>query len=818
MSYCIVGVHLLSLPFHADKEYSYYVPFALQNEPKRGSLAVVPFGGANKRLSAVVSRVYESESIENLKPVLSFNSYVSLTEEEIKLCEFLARHYFCSVGDAVRSILPPGILTNISCFYRLSGKAVKDQVSEDAYRIMDLLFRDNELSDEKLLKSAGIAAYGALEELIAKGIVERIEKQVKPTNEKVTETVDLAITEEEYLALHLRGARQTAIVNHLHDYGASTLNELKDVLKVTRAHLNPLIESGIVKIEKEPNWRGLSDVPVIEKRDELSESQTRALNEICAHLTGKPEAVLFHGVTGSGKTQVMMRVMDKVLASGRQVIMLVPEIALTPQTLQRFRSVYGNRIAVCHSSLSAGERYDAWRRMKNGEADICIGTRSAIFAPFDNLGLIVIDEEHEHTYKSEQTPRYNAKEVASFRCGCHNAMLLLASATPSIESYYKAKTGVYTLVELNERYGNAILPNAMIADLKLDRKNGSASPIGMLLKQNLESVLENDKQAIFFINRRGYSNFLTCPLCGESVTCPHCSVAMTHHTKKSRLQNHLPYNEFLMCHYCGYTVPVPDKCPSCASGKLTFVGYGTQKAQEALENDFEGIRTLRMDADTTTSRYDFDNILTDFRQRKADVLIGTQMVTKGHDFPAVTLVGVLLADASLYMDDYRSNERTFSLITQVIGRAGRADDQGCAVIQTYNPEHPVILKAAAQDYKAFYEDEIRTRKTLVFPPFCDIAMISFSSEDETELANACVSFSNACRNALANEYNDVAMSIFGPFEAPIYRINETYRKRLIIKCKNNARTREMLSKIIMDFTKFVKKHVTVSVDMNPNTV
>lgn len=816
MSYKVVNVHLLSMPFYADRTYSYYVPFGFSDAVRRGNLVVVPFGGSNKRLTALVTSQSDANEIENLKPVLSVNNYVSLTEEETGLCEFIAKYTFCSIGDAVKAILPPGILTGVTCIYKLSEKAVEEPISEDAYRIMNLLFKRGELTDEQLVKSAGIAASGALAELVGKGIVIKEEKQKRPSNSKHKEIIELIMSYDEISALHIRGARQIEIIDYLKEHGESDFEDIKKALSVNKTHLKALIEKNVIIVKQEVLYRGLPDVKVTRERDKLTEHQTLAYNKIAKLLDEpKPQAVLLHGITGSGKTSVIMAAMDKVLSQGKQVIMLVPEIALTPQTLARFCSIYGNRIALCHSALSDGERYDAYRRMKSGEADICIGTRSAIFAPFDNIGLIIIDEEHEHTYKSEQTPKYNAKEVASYRCGKHNAMMLLSSATPSIESYYKAKKGIYTLVELTERYGNAVLPDTTVVDLRLESKSGNISPIGRVLADRMHSVLENKEQVILFINRRGYSNFLTCTLCGSSITCPHCSVALTHHAPK--LSSRITENK-LMCHYCGYSVTVPDKCPECGNSKMNYVGYGTQKAEDAVMQTFEDASVIRLDADSAGSKYSLQEILEKFRNKEADIMIGTQMVTKGHDFPSVTLVGILLADASLFTDDYRANERTFSLITQVIGRAGRADKNGVALIQTYNPEHPVILKAASQDYVSFYNDEIQVRQTLVFPPFCDIALFSFSSEDETALCNACVNFAEFMKVLLDEKYKDVKIFIYGPFDAPIYKINEQYRKRFIAKCKMNTQTRRFFTEALTDISKKIGKKVTVSIDINPNNI
>ena len=383
----------------------------------------------------------------------------------------------------------------------------------------------------------------------------------------------------------------------------------------------------------------------------------------------------------------------------------------------------------------------------------------------------------------------------------------------SVESYYKAKQGTYSLIELTERYNKAKLPETIISDLRADAENGNISPIGAVLGDALQKASDERSQSILFINRRGYNNFLSCTTCGKVITCPRCSVSLTYHAKSSRDK----YG-YLICHYCGHREEIPTKCPECASKTLNFLGFGTQKAEEILSEEFSGMKVMRMDADTTTSKFSFDKMLSEFRRGEADVLIGTQMVTKGHDFPNVALVGVLLADTSLYLDDYRANERTFALITQVIGRAGRGEKKGTAIIQTYVPDHPVLLLAAAQDYKAFYENDIALRRSLIFPPFCDIALFSLSSADEKMLLNVSALFANELRRLMDGDYADVKLSVFGPFEAPIYKVNDVYHMRFIIKCRSTKRTRELFSKILCDFQKKTSKKVSFSIDINPGSL
>ncbi|MGN1409619.1 MAG: primosomal protein N', partial [Eubacteriales bacterium] len=554
----------------------------------------------------------------------------------------------------------------------------------------------------------------------------------------------------------------------------------------------------------------------------------------------KPSAALLHGVTGSGKTAVIMEAIDHVLAGGRSVIMMVPEIALTPQTVGIFVRRYGDEIAVIHSGLSAGERYDAWRRIKDGLARVVVGTRSAVFAPLSDIGLIIIDEEHEYTYKSDTNPKYKAHDIARKRCADHNAVMLLASATPSVSSYYKAKTGAYTLIELKERYGGMPLPSVHIVDMRDELSLGNTSPVSHVLEKRLREDKEKGNQSILFLNRRGYNNYVSCRSCGKSIKCPNCSLTLTYHAKnRHKLAENTDedYEQsrrdggYLVCHMCGYRCSVPEKCPECGKNHFLFMGYGTQKAEDDIASMFPDLRILRMDYDTTQAKYSHEEILDKFRNGEADVLLGTQMVTKGHDFPRVATVGVLSADNSLALGDYRAGERTFAMLTQVIGRAGRGDVAGEAVIQTYNPQNDVILKAARQDYVSFYESEIRLRKALCFPPFCDIAVITLSSADEGYLGHMTNLMLERIKEHIRCDYSDIPMMLFGPFEAPVYRIQNMFRMRFVIKCRLNKRMREFISDLISEFSRsspngYAKSmpnvktnaRITVSADLNPSTV
>ena len=509
----------------------------------------------------------------------------------------------------------------------------------------------------------------------------------------------------------------------------------------------------------------------------------------------------------------MLRILDHVLAAGRGAIILLPEIALTPQSLAIFCGRYGDRVAVIHSGLSAGERFDAYTRIREGRADVVVGTRSAVFSPVRNLGLIVIDEEQEHTYKSDMDPKYHARDIARWRCAHGNSLLLLASATPSLESYHKTKAGKYTLLTLRHRYGEAELPTVTIADMRPEMMSGNLSPLGQVLTEKLKQTLERKEQSILFLNRRGYNAFVSCRSCGEAIKCPHCSVSLTYHTARDSYER-----GHLVCHFCGYRTELPQTCPSCESPHLARMGYGTQRVEQELGLLFPDAATLRMDTDTTSSKFSYDKLLGAFRRHEADVLLGTQMVTKGHDFPTVTLVGVLLADASLYLDDYRASEKTFAMLTQVIGRAGRAGRGGQAVIQTNNPDHDVIRLACEQDYDTFYEREIRLRKLLVFPPFCDIVLMTLTCSDEQMLLESATELRQTFDKKAAEEFPGVKHLVFGPFEAPVYRVENKYRMRMIVKCVLNRESRALFSALLSAYNSNSPVKPTLSIDFNPSSL
>ncbi|MBQ8027568.1 MAG: primosomal protein N', partial [Clostridia bacterium] len=493
----------------------------------------------------------------------------------------------------------------------------------------------------------------------------------------------------------------------------------------------------------------------------------------------------------------------------KQVLMMVPEIALTPQIIDRFFSHFGSEVAVFHSALSLGERMDEWKRVKRGEARVIIGTRSAVFAPVKNLGLIIIDEEQEHTYKSEQSPRYNAKEVARFRCEENKGLLVLGSATPSIETFARAQSGIYTLNRLTKRYAGAKLPKVVTVDMASDFSSDSSKAISSVLSEELRTTVSDGNQAILLLNRRGYNTFASCSSCKSVVSCPNCSISLTYHHANGRL----------MCHYCGYSQPITQVCPECGKKDIRYAGFGTQMVEDELAQLLPQARVLRMDQDTTMRKNAHENALKAFAEREYDILLGTQMVAKGIDFENVTLVGVVSVDQQLYNDDFRSLERTFSLLTQVVGRAGRGSQSGSAVIQTLTPENEIIKLAEKQDYNAFYETEIQMRKLMTYPPFCDICVVGFSGHDENKTRVASKMFFNSFKSLAGEKYPNLKLIVLGPLQPRVSKISGKYRYRMIIKCKNSSDFRSFMSELLVNFGKDTKfSDVSIFADINPESI
>lgn len=813
------AVYLLDSPYVIDTSYDYFVPMDMRHSVRRGSFVTVPFGRNNRKQLGIVEKLTASSSYPTPKSICEVCSdREPLSEEMMSLCEYMRSSILCTMGDAVRSVVPAAALGKLTEYYSLKGdtelSASAGFTASELFIYKYIASRTTVSMDTLKGKFSAGAAQEAVAKLMSRGLLERSFESAKISG-GVYDTLYAAADSEVLAGIHLTSQKQKLVLELLSARGELGLEDIMSECGVTEAPVKSLVQKGAVIVRRERRYRDTpSDVPTEQKNYILNDEQARAAERIKEHLqSGQPHAVLLHGVTGSGKTSVIIASIDEALRLGRGVIALIPEIALTPQTLGIFQSRYGSRVALVHSGLSAGERYDAYTRILSGQADVVVGTRSAVFSPVKDLGLIIIDEEHETTYKSETSPKYHARDIARWRCAHSGAVMLLSSATPSVESYTKAMEGKYELLKLTKRYGEATLPSVSVYDMRQEPSKGNISPLGRELKERLAGILERGEQAVLFLNRRGYNTAVTCRDCGKAVLCPHCSVSMSYHADHGDHEN-----GFLFCHWCGTRMRMPRACPSCSSEHLTRMGFGTQRIEKELSEMFPSARILRMDADSTSAKNSTREILEKFRNHDADILLGTQMVTKGHDFPDVTLVGVLLADMSLYLDDYHANERTFAMLTQVIGRAGRSEKGGVAVIQTANPDNNVIKQACAQDYEAFYSSEIKLRRLLTFPPYCDMVVLTVSSPDERRSLLASQRLATQMRMMVASRYRDVPVEVFGPFEAPVYKVEEKYRIRMIVKCRLNNRCREMLSEIMKDFGRDGKERAVLTVDFNPTGI
>ena len=665
--------------------------------------------------------------------------------------------------------------------------------------------REKALSDEMvklalwLKERCFCTTYDCLKQMLPRGY-----GRIKSKSERM---VRLAIEDENKLPALT--AKQKMVVDLLFDVGAAGFNEICEFCSVGSTVLKNLEKNGVVEFyQKEVLRNPYKHYEAETDKNDivLSNEQNGAYKDFSEMMNAGGGTALLYGVTGSGKTQVYLKLIDDAVEKGKDVIVMVPEIALTPQTLSIFHKRYGNKVAVFHSGLSLGERNDEYKRADRGEAKIVIGTRSAVFAPLHNLGLIVMDEEQEHTYKSERTPRYNAKDVARFRAKYNKALFLMSSATPSVETYSAALSGNIKLKEINERYGDSNLPEVITVDMKSEMKLGNKSPISSKLKELISETLDNNKQAILLINRRGYNTFIACNECGHIITCPNCSISLTYHS----------YNNRLQCHYCGYSKALDNICPECGSDSVRYSGYGTQRIEDELTRLFPNARVLRMDADTTTAKFSHQKLLDSFGSGEYDILIGTQMVAKGLDFDNVTLVGVVNADNSLYNESYNASEKSFDLITQVVGRAGRRKEKGRAVIQTINPFDETIEHAANQDYKGFYKNEILMRKLMIYPPYCDLISITFTGENENTTALCSKAFFEIMVELNKTDFKDVKLVALGPTQAKISKINNNYRYRIILKTKNSKNVRLMITTVLKKLSKLKDyKDISIGVDINP---
>lgn len=729
-----------------NRTFDYNVPKELEELILIGSKVLVPFGRSKKLEEAYVVGIKDNSSYE-IKDIAQVKN--DLTDKQIELAKWMAKRYFCNVSDCIKLMQTPGT----------KNRGEKNRTHDKTVNCVYLI-KDNEAIDFEIETG------------------------------------------------NIKSEKQKKTLRFLQDNPGCTIPEIEMFTGYTRGIIKTLEKNGYIeiiptKIERNPLIN--KDVEQTQKL-QLTQEQELAYNKVAeAMQNNNYEQFLLYGVTGSGKTEVYLQLIEKTIKNQNTAVVLVPEISLTPQMIDRFVARFGkDLIAVLHSKLSIGERYDEWNRIKEGKAKIAIGARSAIFAPCKNIGIIIIDEEHDSSYKSEMSPKYNAKEVAQKIAKEEKIPLVLGSATPDVNTYYNAQQGKATLLKLTKRANNSNLPTVKVIDLKQELANGNRTMLSMDLHTAIEKNLKNKRQTILFLNRRGYSTFIMCRDCGYVVQCPNCNISLTYHKYSNRLK----------CHYCGHEEPVATICPNCKSKKIRYFGTGTQKLEQEINKMFPKASTIRMDVDTVSKKNSHEQILNKFKNDGIDILIGTQMVVKGHHFPNVTLVGVIAADSSLNIDDYRANERTFQILTQVAGRAGREKLEGNVIIQTYNPDNFSIEYAKKQDYELFFNTEIALRKQLKYPPFCDIIVIGFNSLIEEEIKST----SNFTYEYLSHNLNENDFKVFKPMPSPIDKIQNRVRWRIIVKGNMTNEANNILNDCLQKVYELNLKSTRISIDVNPNNM
>lgn len=743
----IAKIAVSGIPFRLDRPFDYAIPMDMKEKVQPGVRVEVPFTRANRRTEGIVLALAPIGAYEKLKPISEvLDETPILTQAQIKLALWMHERFFCTVYEAVKAMLPAGL------WFKNGKRRVSD----------------------KYVTMAALA-------VPAEEAAEAAEQKRR------------------------RAPQQSELLRTLCAIGRAALPDLREFTGASLQSVRALRDAGLISLEDVPVYRR-PEAPEGERQPlpKLNSEQTKAFKGILKLAGGKKASgALLFGVTGSGKTTIYIRLIAEMRRRGKTAILLVPEIALTPQMLRTFSSHFGDDIAVLHSSLSAGERLDEWRRIKNGEAGVVIGTRSAIFAPAEDLGIIIIDEEQEDSYKSENAPRYHARDVAKFRCAQDNALLLLGSATPDVESRWRAEQGSYAYFTLSRRFNEQSMPSVEIVDMKRELRRGNGSSISERLRSEISENLERGEQSILFLNRRGANKLITCVDCGFTYSCPNCSVSLTYHSFSRRL----------MCHHCGYTQRLDEHCPECG-GTLKYVGTGTQKLEEELHELFPDTPVLRMDTDTVAPAGGHDVLLERFQTERIPIMVGTQMVTKGLNFENVTLVGVISADQSLYAGDYRATERTFSLITQVVGRSGRFEKPGRAVIQTFTPENETIRQAARQDYESFYRAEIELRRLQALPPFTELLCITMSGREESLVLGCAAKARDELLDATRSESG---VRVLGPAPLSVLRVNNNYRYRVTLCAPPGRGLRRFVADIVARYSSDKQfRGVSVYADTNPS--
>ena len=790
----IVKVAVSAAPYHIDKPYDYLVPAELEDQAVPGVRVTVPFGRGNKPSEGLILARGEGKKVRGLKALSAvLDREPVLDGSELALALWMRQRYFCTMFEAARTMLPAGLWYRLQEIWRLqaeldpeTARAAASGIRHGTEILETLEGSGGSAGMEALRDAHGDEAVPALRALEKAGIVWHETAARQKVTDKTRRMAELALGAEEALAL--TGVKRRAspvryeVVKLLAANGPTACSEITYFTGASTRVLRGMEKAGLLVFSEMEELR--IPAPAVVKPGPpivLSEEQQAAFHML-AELSkaGAASGALLRGVTGSGKTQVYLRLVQEILSKGKTAIVLVPEIVLTPQMMEKFSSYFADSVAMLHSGLRLTERYDQWKRIRRGEVRVALGTRSAIFAPLRNLGVIILDEEQEDSYRSENPPRYHTRDVAKYLCARDQALLVLGSATPSVETAWAAEGGQYHKAVLRRRYNEQNLPQVLIADLRQELKAGNPGLIGECLRRELEQNLANGEQSILFLNRRGSSRYMLCGECGHVPECPRCSAPLTYHSANGRL----------MCHYCGHSQRSFDACPACG-GVMKRVGAGTQKVEEELGDLFPGAGILRMDADTTAEGH--EKLLRRFEKERIPILLGTQMVAKGLDFENVTLVGVLAADLSLYLENSGAAERTFSLLTQVVGRGGRGGKTGRAVIQTYTPENDVIQCAARQDYDRFYESEIRIRRLRRLPPFADLFTLTISGAEEGAVLRAAI----GVRDALRRRFGD--HEVLGPAPAPVLKVNNRYRYRCLLVGKNDKETREEIGGLLRAF-------------------
>ena len=729
-----------------NRTFDYNIPKELEELIMIGSNVLVPFGKSGSLADGYVIGIKENTSYE-VKDIAQIKH--NLSKKQIELAKWMAKKYFCNISDCIKQMLTPGTKS------KDESKNIQDKTINTVY--------------------------------------------LKKDEDEIQFDIDIN---------KIKSEKQKKILQFIKNNQGATISEIEMFTGGTRAIVKTLEKNGYIEIVEQKVERNPLASKKIEKNQKLilTEEQQKAFDVILAKLNSNEYGeFLLYGVTGSGKTEVYLQLIEETFKKEKTSIVLVPEISLTPQMIDRFISRFGKEtIAVLHSKLSIGERYDEWNRIKQGKAKIIIGARSAIFAPTDNIGIIIIDEEHDSSYKSESVPKYDSKQIAQKLAKEYKCPLVLGSATPDINTYYKSTCGKMNLLELTRRANNSELPKVEIVDLKMELANGNKSMLSTKLYDSIKENLTNKKQTILFLNRRGFSTFIMCRECGYTLKCKNCNISLTYHKTENKLK----------CHYCGYEENLAKICPNCGSTKIRYFGTGTQKLEQEVNRLFPNASTIRMDIDTVTKKNSHEQILNTFKNNNIDILIGTQMVVKGHHFPNVTLVGVIAADSSLNIDDYRANERTFQILTQVAGRAGREKDKGRVIIQTYTPDNFSILCAQEQNYLKFYETEVALRKQLNYPPFCDIILIAFNSMSEEEIKLV----SSKVYEYLKIKLDDKKFQVLKPMPSPIDKIQNKYRWRIIIKGNVTEEANNVLNTCLKNFYELNYKNTRITIDVNPNNM